>query len=224
MNLTAKKIKLLVFIETIIIFLLSQVAVYCISLFLLKIKLYEFSNNRFPLWRYNSFLTLPYLVSALISTAIVPLVWEKVIGKTGFKKIGLFIPMPLYMELIYGTVLLALFMICSSVAFSRYVSVFRMPVTIILLMFFSWLIVSFSEEILYRGIMQRRLSFLFGRITGLILASALFAFAGHTHEPVLDNLIFRLPFGIILGYLYLRKQSLFIPICVHCVFNFLYAS
>ena len=220
---TGKKNKLFILTETIIIFLLSQIAVYCTSLFLLKTNLYEISNNRFPLWRYNSFLTLPYLVSAFTGSAIVPMVWEKVIGKTGFKEIGLFIPKPVYKELIYGTVLLVLFMIYKSVIFSRNTEIFHMPITIILLMFFSWLVISFSDEILYRGIMQRRLSFLFGQIPGLILASVLFAFAGHTREPFFDNLIYRLPFGIVLGYLYLRKQSLFVPILVHCVFNFLCA-
>lgn len=216
--------KLFTLAGTIIIFLLSQLAVYFVLLFSSKINLYEFSNNRFPLWRYNSFLTLPYLISALTGLAIVPVIWEKWLGKTGFKGIGMFIPGYWYKELIYGTALLALFIIYRSVIFKGSIRIFHMPAVIILLMFFSWLVISFSEEILYRGLMQRRFSFLFGQIPGLILASALFAFVGHTREPFFDNLIYRLPFGIILGYLYLRKQSLFIPIYVHCAFNFLCAS
>ncbi len=224
MNPADKKIKLLALAETIIIFLLSQVAVYIVLLFSLKINLYEFSNNRFPLWRYNSFLTLPYLISTLTGLAIVPIIWEKLIRKTGFKEIGMFIPKPLYKELIYGIALLALFIAYRNIIFTKNIEIFLMPVSIILLMFFSWLIISFSEEILYRGVMQRRMSFLFGQIPGLILASLLFAFAGHIREPFFDNLIYRLPFGIILGFLYLRKQSLFVPILVHCVFNFLCAA
>jgi membrane protease YdiL (CAAX protease family) len=224
MSLVDKNNKLFVLAESIIIFLLSQIAVYCVSLLSSKINLYEISNNRFPLWRYNSFLTLPYLVSALTGLAIVPMVWEKVIRKTGFKEIGLFIPKPLYKELIYGTSLLALFITYRYIFLTRNINIFRMPVSIILLMFLSWLITSFTEEILYRGVMQRRMYFLFGYIPGLILASVLFAFAGHTQEPFFNNLIFRLPFGIILGYLYLRKQNLLVPILVHCVFNFLCAS
>jgi membrane protease YdiL (CAAX protease family) len=224
MNPADKKIKLLALAETIIIFLLSQVAVYFVLFFLLKINLYEFSNNRFPLWRYNSFLTLPYLISALVGSALVPMVWEKLIGKRGFREIGLYIPKTLHKELIYGAALMALFIIYRSFIFSGNIRIYNMPAAIILMMFLSWLVISFSEEILYRGIMQRRFSCLFGQIPGVIVASALFAFAGHTREPFFDNLIYRLPFGIILGYLYLRKQNLFVPICVHCVFNFLCAS
>jgi membrane protease YdiL (CAAX protease family) len=50
-----------------------------------------------------------------------------------------------------------------------------------------WLIVAFGEEILYRGIIQRRLSYLCGKYCGLILASLVFAFIRHFRAPLADN-------------------------------------
>lgn len=79
----------------------------------------------------------------------------------------------------------------------------------------AWLFVAFGEELLYRGVIQRRLTVLFGRYWGLVLASILFAFLDHPKTPFIDNLILRLPFGLILGYLYLRGNSLIVPIGLH---------
>jgi membrane protease YdiL (CAAX protease family) len=58
----------------------------------------------------------------------------------------------------------------------------------------------------------------------LILAAAVFALVGHARVPVLDGGMLRLPFGLILGYVYLRSNSLLMPIIMHWWFNVLFAS
>jgi membrane protease YdiL (CAAX protease family) len=86
-----------------------------------------------------------------------------------------------------------------------------------------WFLIVLGEEVLYRGIIQRRLSVVFGKYTGWLLASAIFAFIGHPQSSLIDNIILRLPFGLILGYLYFRSQSLLFPIVLHWVYNCLFA-
>jgi len=82
-----------------------------------------------------------------------------------------------------------------------------------------WAVVAVGEETLYRGVLQRRLTGATGLGPGILLASGLWAFVGHIRAPAIENMVFRLPQGIILGCLYARSKSLYPPIFAHWALN-----
>ena len=224
MNLTDRKFKSVYFIETAFICLLSCAVVYCTLLLSSKINLFELSYKTSHLWRLNPYLTLPYLIAILSGMVITPLVWEKVIRRIDFKEVGFTIPCHFVREIIYGAVFFFLFAAYGYVLLSKQNGPSSLSFYIIISLSIRWLFVAFGEEVLYRGIVQRRLSALCGKYWGLILASVVFAFIGHPRAPLIDNLVLRLPFGLILGYLYLRSRSLLIPTGLHWGFNVLFAT
>ncbi|MHC4574216.1 MAG: lysostaphin resistance A-like protein [Planctomycetota bacterium] len=152
-----------------------------------------------------------------------PLVWERVIRRIDLIEIGFNIPRHLRRDVICSAVLFLLFVLCCRFVSSKRTGLGSLPPATVVPLAIGWLLVAFGEEVLYRGVMQRRLCSLWGRYLGLILASVLFAFIGHLDAPWVDNLILRLPFGLILGFSYLRTRSLLIPVAMHWSFNVLFA-
>ncbi len=224
MNLTDKKLKSVYFIETAFLYLLSCVVIYYILLLSSKINLFDLSNRTSGLWRINPFLTLPYLIAIFSGMVVIPLVWERVVRRIDFREMGFAIPRHLVREVIYGVLLLFLFVAYSYVLLLKQNEHLSFTPYMTASVCIPWLFVAFGEEVLYRGIIQRRLCSLCGKYGGLILASLVFAFLGHFKAPLIDNLILRFPFGLILGYLYLRSRSLLIPVGLHWVFNVLFAT
>jgi len=224
MNLIDKKFKSVYFIETAFLYLLSCTVIYYTLLLSARINLFDLSNRMSGLWRLNPTLTLPYLIAILSGMVITPLIWEKAVRRIDLREIGFTIPCHLIREIIYGAVFFFLFAAYGYVLLSKQNGLSSLSFYIIISLSIRWLFVAFGEEVLYRGIVQRRLSVLCGKYWGLILASVVFAFIGHPRAPLIDNLVLRLPFGLILGYLYLRSRSLLIPTALHWGFNVLFAA
>jgi membrane protease YdiL (CAAX protease family) len=153
-----------------------------------------------------------------------PLIWEKTIRKISLKQLGFMLPLPLIWETLYAIIFLFIFVFYSSVILSRPINIFEQSRHVITYLSIGWLVTAFAEELFYRAILQRRLSNLCGKFLGLASASMVFAFIGHFRAPLIDNLILRLPFGLILGYLYLRRGSLLFPVILHWGFNMLFAT
>jgi hypothetical protein len=80
------------------------------------------------------------------------------------------------------------------------------------------LFVGLGEELLFRGIIQRDLQDIFGKHTGLIIASYLFGIMHLTWRSV-PELFFAFLAGMLLGYIYNRTNSLIGPIFLHGVNN-----
>ena len=78
------------------------------------------------------------------------------------------------------------------------------------------LFVSFAEEMLFRGIIQRDLTEAFGWKWGLFGASAMFTVM-HLAWRSVPELVFVFIIGMLLGYIYHRTKSLQIPIVIHGV-------
>ena len=78
--------------------------------------------------------------------------------------------------------------------------------------------VALGEELLFRALIQRNLSFAFGTTIGLVSASFMFAVMHLTWRSV-PELIFVFFGGMVLGYLYYKTESLTAPIIVHAVGN-----
>jgi len=72
-----------------------------------------------------------------------------------------------------------------------------------------------TEEIIFRGIMQKRLTKMM-RIPGAIILQA-FIFGLVHLNPLQSSYAFAL--GIIIGFVYLWHDSIWVPITVHFVFN-----
>lgn len=82
-----------------------------------------------------------------------------------------------------------------------------------------WACVAVSEELFFRSILQRRLSRLWGDAAAIVLVAALFAFALHHRAPVIENAVIRLPFALVLGWLFARQSSLLSPVLAHFALN-----
>jgi membrane protease YdiL (CAAX protease family) len=209
--------------ETVFLYVLSFAVIYITIFFSIRFHLLSYSDNHSYLWRLNPSLTMPNLFALFLGMVFTPLIWEKTIRKIDLKQLGFMLAQPLFGEMLYAIIFLSIFVVYSSAILSKQINIFEHPRYVITQLFIIWLVTAFAEELFYRAIMQRRLSNLCGKFLGLILASIVFAFIGHFRAPLIDNLILRLPFGLILGYLYLRSGSLLFPVILHWGFNMLFA-
>ena len=84
-----------------------------------------------------------------------------------------------------------------------------------------FLLVSFTEEILFRGYVLRNLMYSFNKYTALILSSILFSLM-HGFNPNIDIIGFSNIFlaGILLGITYIHTKNLWFPIALHFSWNF----
>jgi membrane protease YdiL (CAAX protease family) len=81
-----------------------------------------------------------------------------------------------------------------------------------------------SEEVFFRGLLQRRLTQAVGAPVAILAVSLVFAFAGHLYADSLISLVIRLPASLVIGWLYRRTGSL-LPACLaHGLFNLLIAA
>jgi membrane protease YdiL (CAAX protease family) len=224
MNLSDRKLKLACFTETAFLYLLSSAVIHCTLLVWARMDVFGSFSKPSYFWRVNPFLTMPYLIALFLGMAVTPLIWEKTVRSIDFAEMGFTIPRPFVRELISGAAFFLIFIAYTRVLLSKQIELAGLSGDIILSSSVRWLIVAFGEEVLYKGIIQRRLSNLCGKYCGLLLASLVFAFIGHFKAPLVDNLVLRLPFGLILGYLYFRGRSLLIPIGMHWGFNVLFAT
>ncbi|QKS69710.1 CPBP family intramembrane metalloprotease [Paenalkalicoccus suaedae] len=71
------------------------------------------------------------------------------------------------------------------------------------------------EELLFRGILQNKLSFKYGRVIGIVLTALLFAVI----HPL--SMLSAFIISIFLSILYIRYQTIIVPILAHVFFNFL---
>lgn len=85
---------------------------------------------------------------------------------------------------------------------------------IIYMLFF----VALGEELLFRALIQRNLSFAFGTTIGLVSASFMFAVMHLTWRST-PELVFVFFGGMIFGYLYYKTGSLSAPIATHAMNN-----
>jgi membrane protease YdiL (CAAX protease family) len=85
----------------------------------------------------------------------------------------------------------------------------------------AFLLVGFGEEALFRGYIQKRLMLTLGNKWALLISSLIFM-AAHilTYGKLLDFIDVALG-GVILGYLYILTDSLYLPAAYHFVYDFI---
>lgn len=82
------------------------------------------------------------------------------------------------------------------------------------------LIVAATEEFWARGIICYMLKKIVdNKWFVLIVSSLAFAFLTHLNEPLLDNLLYRLPGGFVIGYIFLQTNNLRYAIMFHFAYN-----
>jgi len=168
-------------------------------------------------------LALPYLLAMLVAMVAVPLAWEGVVHRRGARAMGLTVPRRPGRSLLWAVGLLAGFVLYGMLISQVLPPAWRLTPRFEWMVVVSWLVVAVAEECLYRAVVQRRLVGALGPWVGVALAAAVFAFPGHAWAPWQHNLAIRLPFGLMVGGLYLRTESILVPIGVHWVFNCLIA-
>ncbi len=88
-----------------------------------------------------------------------------------------------------------------------------------LLLGIKYLIVSFSEELLFRCYIQKILETQFKKITATIVQSLLFAFLFHSGLPLILNLLVRFPAGGLLSIIYKKTKNINYPISIHFMYD-----
>lgn len=142
-----------------------------------------------------------------------PLLLEKLFLKNDFKKIGLNYggEHRKFTALIYITtitLLLILFITSNQKEYFMFLSLFTS-------------IQCFGEDILFRGVFQRRLHEYFKPGTSIIIVTVVFVFIFH-QDSFLNNLIYRVPLGLAMSYVFYKTKSIFPVFFIHFLNNIYY--
>jgi membrane protease YdiL (CAAX protease family) len=98
------------------------------------------------------------------------------------------------------------------------------PTVVLALVVVSVLVIGPAEELLFRGAIQRRLGRSFGLVAAIVLTSVIFVLPhviGYTGSPlsVLVNVTVVFGVSLILCILYVRTDTLLVPILVHGLYD-----
>lgn len=88
----------------------------------------------------------------------------------------------------------------------------------------NFIVIAFVEEFFFRGYVQQRLLRILGPVASITISSALFAFILHSNMSFTDNLIYRMPVGLILGFIAYKSQSIWPAVNLHYGYNVLLST
>lgn len=189
--------------EIIIIYLLVNLIIYIIS------SLFGFTHA------YDGFILLVCMFLPVI-------LWERGIKKIPFKETGLSVPEDFIYEFITA-ILLLLIIICYNFLLPYSAKINNLTVILNIAFIMNCFLTSLSEEFFYRAILLKKMVKLTGRLSGTVIISIVFSFICHSGAGFTENLIWRFPISLILSYLYLRKNNIFMPVTVHLIVNLLFS-
>ena len=160
----------------------------------------------------------------LTGTFLVILFFVKIVDRESFIDIGLRISSKIR-DMVVG-VFLGLFIMASAFIFLMLSDeiVFgniKLDIKKLVYMLLLYIVVSLTEEILFRGYILRNFMYSFNRLYALLLSSVLFSIA-HGINPNFDFQAFINLFlaGILLGISYTYTKNLWFPISLHFSWNF----
>ncbi|WP_338471134.1 CPBP family intramembrane glutamic endopeptidase [Niallia sp. XMNu-256] len=151
--------------------------------------------------------TLPMLIALVI----VPTIFEVKIGNTQLRTIGF--------RLIGENRLVEVGTYVISIAILTFVIFSNFTMAMPVLIHFS--VSCFGEELLFRGILQRRMTESMNAILAIVLCSLIFAIGFHQDTSLIDNLLIRFPLGLIFGIIYYKTKNLLPCFMIHLAYNML---
>lgn len=160
----------------------------------------------------------------LLGTALVVWIFVKYIDKEKLIDIGLKVKHrspDFWIGFAIGTITIFLgfgiLEILNEIKFQRIVFDFDEIILSVIL----FILVSLSEEILYRGYILRNLMYSFNRYAALLISALIFALA-HGMNPNIDIIGFTNIYlgGVLLGITYIHTKNLWFPIALHFSWNF----
>jgi len=92
-------------------------------------------------------------------------------------------------------------------------------VNFILVPIIHFFVIALSEEFLIRSVVQQNIKKVAGDFWAIIVAALIFAFIIHLSNAFLDNLVLRLPIGIILGVVVFYARSIWPAVALHFAYN-----
>lgn len=165
-----------------------------------------------PLNSINNFDIVMTYVSMILSFVVIPLLFLQRMGyDIDYKEIGISKP-----NLFTLLLIAAVFIICS--AYYQVGNFLENPIQLAIQIF----PVALSEEIWARGALFYLLKKYKVNNFWIILISALiFAFVTHLNRPILENIIYRFPGGLLLAFAYYKTKKLEVPVAIHFLNNFI---
>ncbi|MCD6384613.1 CPBP family intramembrane metalloprotease [Candidatus Sumerlaeota bacterium] len=220
----ARRYRLLYFCETILVYAISIGVVYYATSLFNYLPGGSLLNRPFNACFLRVNLRFTSLLAFVMGCVLLPLLWERVFRKRNLRDFGVRIPEKFLTNALLSILLFLLLFVYVHIVLATPRA--RPPFTPLcfFLICVGWLVSAFCEEFLFRGFIQRRFSHCLGTYSGWVVASIFFAFLFHPLAPILDNLLFRFPFALIVGFVYLRTQSILIPTVMHWAMNMLFAG
>jgi membrane protease YdiL (CAAX protease family) len=188
---------------------LTEIIIIYLSVNLIISSLFGFTHA------YDGFILLAGMFLPVI-------LWERGIKKIPFKETGMTVPEDFIYELITA-ILLLLIIICYNFLLPYSAKINNLTVILNISFILNCFLTSLSEEFFYRAILLKKMVKVTGRLSGTVIISIVFSFICHSGAGFTENLIWRFPISLILSYLYLRKNNLFMPVTVHLIVNLLFS-
>jgi|GEM_PF-3515840 len=187
----------------ILMLLLSLIVGILSNQSLLKMDSNSLTTNPLDFWLLA---TLPMLFALIIF----PLWYERKFAKKTFQELGF--------NVLKGNKFIEL--LTYTVSIGLIVYTFYNHYSVAYTVFVHYFISGLGEEILFRGILQRRMMDFLKPYISIIIASLIFAFAFHQSGTFLDNLIIRFPLGLVFGGVYYKTRSILPAFALHLAYNF----
>lgn len=181
--------------------------------FLFNDNLFNIKYNNISIHPIKSLLTIS--LPMFLALCLFPIIIEKTIKKSNPKEIG-FVHFSKIDPLSKGIISVCIIVILMVFILQGW--------SLVLPLFIHYLIVGLGEEILFRGIFQRRLQKVFNPYTAIIITSFIFAFQFHTLGTIKENLFYRLPLGLLLGFVYYKCKNIWPNFMIHTAYNFVLVS
>ncbi|MCK8061466.1 MULTISPECIES: CPBP family intramembrane glutamic endopeptidase [unclassified Fusibacter] len=154
--------------------------------------------------------TLIIWVSTTVSMSIVPYMILKIHDGTTWKEIGVSFDLKVYEWIILVFIIGLCIMLSNRIQTG----------TAFLILVLQTLAVAINEEVWIRGVLITHLRKMKLNSVVIVLVSGIvFGFVTHMNEPLIDNLLWRFPGGLLLGWIAIKTNRLHLPIMFHFLNN-----
>lgn len=178
------------------------------------LPLFRILNITMPIFFTKTLYTFPLVYGPVFISIYYVAKNQKFSGReigVSFEKLHIYFPASVILGMVLGRIEYSIISVESLIPAPTFQGV--LVFTVILLVFTGW-----SEELLFRSMVQTRLEQATGSMWGLIIASLLFG-AMHSGYGTINEVIFTTSAGFLLGYLFQRTRSLAFIALTHGMIN-----